>query len=244
MAADRDDLLLEYCRTRSDSLLDELCRQYLPLAKAIARRFSGRGVEYDDLFQVASMALLKALNRFDPDKGVQFSTYVTPTIVGEVKNYFRDKSRLISLPRRSGALLRRIDTAREKLTASLQRSPTVEELANETGETMETILEMLEMQELMTPVSLDTAPSSEDDDLSLHAILGAEEAGYQEIEQRDMLKRAMSALSENEQMIILKRFYENRSQREISQQLGVSQMTISRMEKKALEHIRKLIGEI
>lgn len=242
MAAD-NSLLLEYCRAPSQALLEDVCRQYLPLAGAIARRFSGRGVDYDDLYQVASLALVKAIKRFDPDKGVQFSTYVTPTIVGEVKNYFRDKSRTITLPRRSGALMKQIETAREKLTHELMRSPTIDELAAETGETADVILETLEMQSLMTPVSLDASPDTQEDDLSLHAVLGQEDSGYESVETQDAIGHIMRTLSENERQVIALRYFKGLSQREVAERLGVSQMTISRMEKKALERARQLIQE-
>ena len=240
MAAD-NQLLAEYGRMHSDALLDEICRQYLPLAGAIARRFSGRGVDYDDLYQVASLALVKAVQRFDADKGVQFSTYVTPTIVGEVKNYFRDKSRTITLPRRSGALLRQIESAREKLTHALMRSPTIDELAAATGEAADVILEMLEMKNAMTPVSLDASPVSEDEDLTLQSALGQNDAGYEPIETQDAIHQIMRTLPESEKQLLKMRYFDGLSQREAAERLGVSQMTVSRMEKKALLKARELI---
>ena len=240
MAAD-NQLLAEYGRMHSDALLDEICRQYLPLAGAIARRFSGRGVDYDDLYQVASLALVKAVQRFDADKGVQFSTYVTPTIVREVKNYFRDKSRTITLPRRSGALLRQIESAREKLTHALMRSPTIDELAAATGEAADVILEMLEMKNAMTPVSLDASPVSEDEDLTLQSALGQNDAGYETIETQDAIHQIMRTLPESEKQLLKMRYFDGLSQREAAERLGVSQMTVSRMEKKALLKARELI---
>ncbi len=243
MPSDKDRLLQEYVRTHDEALLDEICRAYLPLAGAVARRFSGRGVEYDDLFQVASLALVKAVKRFDPDRGVQFSTYVTPTIVGEVKNYFRDKSRLVSIPRRSGALIHDMEAARERLTHALTRSPTPQELAGEMGESVETVLELLEIQGASRPVSLDAPPSDGDEDLSLHAVLGVEENGYQAVETRDLFERVMAALSEEEKRILQRRFFEGQSQREVADALHVSQMTISRMERKLLDKARKILED-
>ena len=240
MAVD-NQLLAEYGRTRSEALLDEICRQYLPLAAAIARRFSGRGVDYDDLYQVASLALVKAVQRFDAGKGVQFSTYVTPTIVGEVKNYFRDKSRTITLPRRSGTLLKQIEAAREKLTHTLMRSPTIDELAAEIGEAADVILEMLEMKNAMTPVSLDASPVSEDEDLTLQSVLGQNDAGYETIETQDTVRQVLRSLSESERQLLKMRFFDGLSQREAAERLGVSQMTVSRMDRKALLRARELI---
>ena len=240
MAAD-NQLLIEYSRTHSEALLDEICRQYLPLVGAIARRFSGRGVDYDDLYQVAALALVKAVQRFDADKGVQFSTYVTPTIVGEVKNYFRDKSRTITLPRRSGALLKQIEAAREKLTHTLMRSPTVDELAAETGETAFVILETLEMRGAMTPISLDTSSTPADENLTIQAVLGQDEAGYETVETQDAVRQIMASLPENERQLLKMRYFDGLSQRDVALRLGISQMTVSRLEKKALMRARELI---
>ena len=242
MTAENEALLLKYCSDRSDTLLrDRVVEAFLPLAGMVARKFSGRGVEYDDLYQVGSLALFKALERFDPDKGVKFVTFATPTVVGEIKNFFRDKSRLINVPRRSGALLKKLEQAKEALTHELHRGPTAQELADAVGESMEVVLETLEMQGALSPVSLDMSSSAEDEDFNLHSVLGFEERGYQDVEMKDMIRRALGQMTDTERQIITERFFNNRSQRDVAELLGVSQMTISRNERKAIEKFRELI---
>ena len=240
MTAEYEGLLHEYCLNRSD-VRDRVFEAFLPLASMVARKFSGRGVDYDDLFQVGSLALFKALERFDPEKGVKFVTFATPTVVGEIKNFFRDKSRLISLPRRSGALIKKLEEAKAALTSELERTPTAQELADYVGETLEIVLETLEMQGAVSPVSLDAAASDDDEEFNLYSVLGAEDGGYQNVVMQDMLRRALVQLSDMERQIIEERFFHNRSQREVAEKMGVSQMTISRNERKAIEHFRELI---
>ena len=121
---DAEGLLREYATTGNTAIRDRVVEAYLYIASIIARRFSGRGVDYDDLYQVASLSLLKSIERFDPDRGVKFASFVTPTMVGEVKNYFRDRSRLIRLPRRGSELVRTVEAARDDLQVELQRQPT------------------------------------------------------------------------------------------------------------------------
>lgn len=244
MTAENECLLHEYCLNRSNiRLRDRVFEAFLPLAGMAARKFSGRGVDYDDLYQVGSLALFKALERFDPEKGVKFVTFATPTVVGEIKNFFRDRSRLISLPRRSGALMKKLDQMKAALTSELERTPTAQELADAVGESLEIVLETLEMQGAVTPMSLDTAASDEDEDFNLYSVLGFEDSGYQDIVVQDMIKRAFTKLNDTERQIIEDRFFHNLSQREVAQKMGVSQMTISRNERKAIEHFRELISE-
>lgn len=244
MTSEKERLLTQYCANRSDiKLRDSVFEAYLPLVAMTARQFSGRGVDYDDLYQVGALALLKALTRFDPQKGVKFVTFATPTVVGEIKNFFRDRSRLISLPRRSGMLMKRLEQARDELTKVLQRTPTALELAEHVGERLEVVLETMEMQGAVSPASLDAAVIDEDDEMNLYSVLGFEEKGYLEIEQRDMVRRAMAKLSDTDRTILMERFFRNRSQREVAEMMGVSQMTISRNERKAIDRFRELVGD-
>lgn len=243
---DIDALVRQYRESGSIASRDRAVAACLPIAKIVARRFSGRGVEYDDLYQVASLALFKALERFDVGKGVKFMSFATPTMVGEVKNFFRDRSRLIRIPRRSGELLRSIEQAREALNQRLERSPTAEEIARELGVDLEEVLETIEMGGALRLASLDGAANATDDgeDFSLHATLGYEEEGYRQIETRDLVARAMDLLSEVERQVLTGLFFDGRSQRDIAQELGVSQMTVSRIERKALLRARaSLVGE-
>ena len=240
---DAEALLREYEKTRNPALRDRIVEAYLYIAAIIARRFSGRGVDYDDLYQVASLALFKALERYDPDRGVKFVSFVTPTMVGEVKNYFRDRSRLIRLPRRGGELLKNLETAQEELSFALGRQPTADELADRLGVGVEDILEALEMRGAVAPVSLDSLPSEDDESAPLSAYLGVEEGGYGEFERSDELERAMEQLDQRQKEIIRLRFFENRGQREVAEKIGISQMTVSRAERKALEILRQLLSK-
>lgn len=242
MTAENEILLRQYCQDRANvALRDRVFEAFLPLAGMVARKFSGRGVDYDDLYQVGSLALFKALERFDLDKGVKFVTFATPTVVGEIKNYFRDRSRLISMPRRSGALIKKIEKAKEELMHELHRAPTAQELADALGESVETVLETIEMQGALSPVSLDMSTTEEDEDFNLYSVLGFEERGYHDIEMKDMIRRALAQMTDTERQIIMERFFNNRSQREVADMLGVSQMTVSRNERKAIERFRELI---
>lgn len=226
-----------YVQSRSAEYRDRLVEAHLYIAEIVARKFSGRGVDFDDLYQVAALALVKAIERYDPDRGVKLASFVTPGMVGEVKNYFRDKARIIRPPRRAGELARIVENAREALFQQLHRSPTVEEIADHVSLSEEEVIEGLEAA-ASQPVSLDMQTSTEDEDLSLANVLGADEKGFSEFETADMLKRGMKKLNEQQREIIYLRFFENLSQREVAQRIGVSQMSVSRAERSALERLR------
>lgn len=231
-----------YAQTRSDGYRDQLVEAHLYIAEIIARKFSGRGVDFDDLYQVAALALVKAVERFDPERGVKLSSFVTPGMVGEVKNYFRDRSRLIRPPRRTTELIRLVEDAREKLTQELSRAPRVDEIAEYASLEEDEVLQAMEAA-ASAPVSLDMNTSDEDEDLSLAGSLGMEDRGFSEFETADMLRRGMAKLTEQQREIIRLRFFENLSQREVAGRVGVSQMSVSRAERGALEMLRRAITE-
>lgn len=221
---------------------DRLVEAHLYIAEIIARKFSGRGVEYDDLFQVAALALVRAVERFDPDRGVKFTSFVTPNMVGEVKNYFRDRARSVRLPRRGAQLAREIERARDELAQRLHRMPRVDELAEALNAPEDAVLEALEIGGL-TMVSLD-AGNEDEDAPSLDAFLGIEDRGFTDFERNDAIRRAMDALSPRQREIVRLRFFRNLSQREIAERVGVSQMTVSREERRALEAMRDNMDEL
>lgn len=231
-------LVEEYVRTRAPALRDEIVEGFLYIAEIIARRFSGRGVEYDDLYQVAALALVKGLDRFDASKGVKFASFITPTMVGEVKNYFRDRSRAIRLPRRGALLAKEIRDQKALMEQQLGRSPRVDELAQAMNLTEDAVLEGLELNGALSPASLD-APAEGDDEGALGRILGFEDPGYADFEQGDMLNRAMVALDDRQRDIIRGRFFEGLSQRDLARRMGISQMTVSRAERQALSILRE-----
>lgn len=238
-----EELLLQYARTRAPDLREQIVEAHLSIAKLIARKFSGRGVEYDDLFQVASLALFKGIDRYDPEKGVKFVSFIAPTMVGEVKNYFRDRSRAIRLPRRGTEIAAQLREARAKLEQELGRSPRLDELAESMQLDEAVLLEAMEMSNAGSPVSLDAQIAEDEDDAPLSRFLGFDDAGFAEFERSDMLSRAMSALDERQQSVIRLRYMENLSQREVAQRLSLSQMTVSRVERQALQQLRDCISD-
>ncbi len=231
-------LLSEYCRTRDRKLRNSLVEEYMYIAEISARRFSGRGVEYDDLLQVASLALIKALERFDCSKGVEFTSFATPSVVGEVKNYFRDKLRLVRLPRRSTEIMRRAELARERLGHELGRNPTPAEIARALKLPVEVVLEAMESHTAGFSVSLDDR-AGEEDSQSVADTLGELDPSFESVELNDYLKRELSKLTEQERRVIIARFVGERSQRDIAQELGVSQMYVSRLERRVLSRLRE-----
>lgn len=235
-------LLLRYAQTKDVSIRDRIVEKNLKVASMVARRFSGKGVDYDDLYQVASLALFKAIDRYDPEKGVKFVTFITPTMVGEVKNYFRDRSRTIRLPRNSGEMIRALDKAAEELTHKLLRQPNAVELAEHMGVEVEDVLLALEMRGASRPVSLDYAPENEDEDAPISAFFGVEEKGYSDFDNLETIKSAMAQLDDKQREVIRLRFFENLSQREVAQRLDISQMSVSRVERKALELMKTALA--
>ena len=197
-------------------------------------------MDYVDLYPVPSLSLFEAIGRYASDPGIQPSTLVPPGLVREVKNYFRDKSRTIRPPRRSAELIRLVDSAREQLTQKLQRSPRVDEIAAHANLTEDEVLEGLEAAS-MQPVSLDQQTAEDEDNLTLTHAIGTEEKGFSEFENADLLQRGMRTLSEKQQEVIRLRFFENLSQREVAERTGVSQMSVSRTERSALEQLRRAV---
>jgi RNA polymerase sigma-B factor len=232
-----EDMLAEYCETRDIELRNKLASEFLYIAEIIAKKFTNRGIEYDDLFQVASLALLKALERYDIKKGYKFSSFATPTIVGEIKNYFRDKSRLIRLPRKESEYIKKIEIAKTQLFNQLNRTPTPEEIGDYLGISSEQVLELMESSYATKTASLDFYIDNEGE-TDLMSVIGQEEKYYRLVEDKDFIQRVMSTLDEQERKVITERFYKGRSQREISEEMGVSQMYISRMERRILERFR------
>lgn len=238
-----DALLAQYALSRAPDLRDAIVEAYLYIAEIVARKFSGRGVDYDDLYQVAALALVKGIERFDAGKGIKFASFITPTMVGEVKNYFRDRSRTIRLPRRSAQMARELREAKAKLEQVLGRSPKVSELAEAMGVTEVDVLEAMELGNAMTPASLDAQVAEEDSETPLSNFLGFNDTGYSDFERNDMLERAMSSLDARQRAVIIARFFEGMSQREVAAKLDISQMTVSRIERQALEKLREQISE-
>ena len=228
-----------------ESLRNDLVVAHLNLVRFLALKFANRGEPLDDLVQVGTVGLLKAIDRFELDRGVEFTTYATPTIVGEIKRYFRDKGWAVKVPRRLQELNLSVNRANEKMAVELGRSPTVAELAERLNATEEEILEAQELGQAYNLLSLDSEVSGEGEKKSqtLADTVGITDSGLEMLEDRANLERAFHVLTGRERVIIYLRFYESVSQTEIAKRLNVSQMHVSRLQAKALEKLRAVLRE-
>jgi RNA polymerase sigma-B factor len=225
------------------SARDELFQRFVHIAEIVARKFSGRGVEYADLFQVASLAMLKAFDRFDINRGVKFPVFGMPAIVGEVKNYFRDRTRLIRVSRRDVELIKAMEDAKQELVQTLGYVPRAQDLAEFLNVSVETVLELMETQRAYSVSSLDSKTGT-DESADLLEVLGGEERGFERVELRLLLKKMMRSLNETERFIINERFFREKSQRQVAKELGVSQMFISRTERKILSRFKSAFSSV
>jgi len=219
------------------ALRDSAIEAWLPLARHLANRYSGRGEPTDDLIQTATVGLIKAVDKFDPDRGVDFAGYAIPTIIGEIKRHFRDRTWSVRVPRRLQELRLAITEANSTLTHSLGRSPTVADIATHLAITEEDVLEGLEGARAYNATSLST-PISADGSTELGDTLGDTDHEYELAETRVALGPALATLDEREQKILTLRFYGNLTQSQIADQIGISQMHVSRLLTKALTKLR------
>ncbi|UQU61973.1 SigB/SigF/SigG family RNA polymerase sigma factor [Couchioplanes caeruleus] len=222
---------------RRAALRDEAVRVWLPLAQHLAHRYSGRGEPDDDLLQTATVGLIKAIDRFDPTRGVEFAGFAIPTILGEIRRHFRDRTWSVRVPRRMQELRMAITEAGNALTQTLGRSPTVADIATHLGTTEEEVLEGLEGARAYSAASLST-PVTEDGATSLGDTLGEDDHEMQLAELRIALGPAMATLDERERTILSLRFFGNLTQSEIAEKIGVSQMHISRLIARSLAKLR------
>ena len=220
-------------------LRDDLVEAHLPLVEYLARRFRNRGEPLDDLIQVATIGLIKSVDRFDLERGVEFSTYATPTIVGEIKRHFRDKGWAIRVPRRLQELKLSLTKATSELSQRNGRSPTVAELAAHLQMTEEEILEGLESANAYSAVSLDAPDGGDDDSPAVADTLGIMDDSLEGVEYRESLKPLLEKLPPREKRILLLRFFGNMTQSQIAAELGISQMHVSRLLARTLAQLRE-----
>ena len=242
---DRDELRTkfeEYAKTRDPALREELVTAHVGLAEYLARRFANRGEPLDDLVQVASLGLLKAVDRFDPERGLEFSTYATPTIVGELKRHFRDKGWAVRVPRRVQELHLRLGTLVSTLSQNLGRSPTIGEIAQAASASEEEVLEAIEAGHAYRFTSLDAAPGNEDES-ALSAQLGEDDQALVDSEHRMALSPLIAQFPPRERKILHLRFFEGLTQSEIAERLGISQMHVSRLLARSLAQLREAAGD-
>jgi RNA polymerase sigma-B factor len=237
-----DELFNEYISNHGVEQRNAIVGRYLYLAEIIAKKFVNRGIDYEDIYQIASIALIKAVERFDTGKGVKFVSFATPTIIGEIKRYFRDKGSVIRIPRRIYEAYQKVNHAKEHLTQELQRVPRIDEIAGYLGIGEETVLEITESWNAYNMQSFDQNIYS-DDDLELHETIGEEDKTFERIENRDFLEKTLEHFNQAEKEFIKLRYYQNKTQKEIAERFDVSQMYISRLERKVVEKFRKILNK-
>jgi RNA polymerase sigma-B factor len=239
-----DKVLLRRYHEQGDiGAREQLIERYMSLVRSLARRYSYRGEQLDDLVQIGAIGLIKAIDRFDVNRGVELTTYATPNIIGEIKRHFRDRGWSVRVPRGLQELNIQLSKLLEQLTVQLGRSPTISELAKAAGVTDEEVLEALESGRAYSSLSL-SAGSGFDDDGELDPLesLGTEEHQYEVSEDRAVLQPGFRVLDERERKILHLRFFEGLTQSQIAQQVGISQMHVSRLIRRSLEKIREEIA--
>ena len=242
MTEETMDLLFQQYKESGDvALRNRIAEKYLYIAEILAKKFVGRGVEYDDLKQVAALALLRGIDRFDPALGMQFTTFITPTITGEIKNYFRDKSRMVKLPRRLGEISAQVRNFSSEYQSKQGTTPSVKTIAEALSLTEEEVVRALEIGGV---VSLDGVAANEDgEEQSLYALLSDGEDKYEDFEIKETLRAAMRDFSETEKALIKFRYMDELSQSDTAKRLGVSQMFVSRMERKLLAKLKETLKD-
>ena len=227
---------------RRSECRDELVQLHLPLVEHCARRFVNRGEPFDDLVQVGTIGLIKSVDRFDIGRGVEFSTYATPTIIGEIKRYFRDKGWAIRVPRRLQELRMAISSVNGELSQTLGRSPTPREIADKLGLNVEEVMEGIESANAYSTLSLDAGDSS-DEGASMLETLGMDDEELGQVEIRESIKPLIEQLPLREKKILLLRFFRGMTQSQIADEIGVSQMHVSRLLNRTLEQLRTSLSE-
>jgi RNA polymerase sigma-B factor len=217
---------------------EELLVRHRPLARYLARKFTGRGESLEDLEQVATLALLKAIDRLDPDREVKFSTFATITIIGELKRHLRDKGWAVRVPRPIQELAVRVTRVMGSLTQEYGRSPTIREIAEHIGASEEDVIEAVDASRAYTADSLD-APSGFEDDFSAMDTLAQKDNRFESLESWQSVGPLIRTLPERERRILYMRFFEERTQSEIAQELGISQMHVSRLLARTLRALRR-----
>lgn len=233
-------LFREYDKNPTPELRETLIERNIYIAEILAKKYINKGIDYDDLFQVASIGLILAVDRYDVNKGFEFSSFATPTIVGEIKRYFRDKGWVIRVPRRIQEMSKKINNARTYLSQNLQHSPTVEDIAEYLKISEEEVLEAMEGSKVYAPQSLDSAfeTKNSEREINLADLIGEEDNYFQKVEIHDLIDRTMKQLNDVEQKILVERYFDKRTQVSIAEELDISQMTVSRIEKKIIRKFR------
>ena len=238
-----DKILLRKYHEEGDlTAREKLIEQYMSLVRSLARRYSYRGEQLEDLVQIGAIGLIKAIDRFDLERGVELTTYATPNIIGEIKRHFRDKGWSVRVPRGLQELNVQLSRLVESLTVQLGRSPTIPELAKAAGVEEEAVLEALESGRAYSSLSLSAGSGDGDEDLDPMESIGTEEHQFEVSEDRAVLAPGFRVLDERERKILQLRFFDGLTQSQIAQQVGISQMHVSRLIRRSLEKIRDEIA--
>jgi len=237
------ELLRAYHDDGDLSAREQLIERYMSLVRSLARRYSYKGEQLDDLIQIGAIGLIKAIDRFDLERGVELTTYATPNIIGEIKRHFRDRGWAVRVPRGLQELNVQLSRLVEQLTVQLERSPTVAELAKAANVEEEEVLEALESGRAYSSLSLSAGSSmGDDEEIDPLETIGSEEPEYEVSENRAVLEPGLRILDERERRILHLRFFEGLTQSQIAQQVGISQMHVSRLIRRSLEKIREEIA--
>ncbi len=239
---DSEELFREFARTRDPRLRKQLIDSNQRLVRYLASKFANRGEPLEDLIAVGNIGLIKAVDRYDPSRGSKFCTFATPTIVGEIRRYFRDRAWGLKVPRRLQELNQQVSKASEELSHELGREPTIEEIAERLEVPVQDVLDGVAVASAYSPVSVD-APSSEGDTAGMRPSdsLGAHDELLEKLELYDDLTRAMQSLGERERAVLLYRYFLDMSQTEVAKRLNISQMHVSRLQNKALRKLREML---
>lgn len=235
-----NELFRQYRKTGDIEIRNKLIENYMYVAEILAKKFVGRGVEYDDLLQIASEALISGVEKFDPDMGNVFTTYVTPTVTGIIRNYFRDYSGTLRVPRKLYSLNAKIRTAVSEYYNLNGTKPTAKQLAEMLGVREEDVIEATECH---SPISLDMTVKGEDSEVPLYEVIADENPTFEKFEDNESLKTEIKKLSPMEQSLLALRFIDGKSQVEVGKILGVSQMFVSRAERKIVEKLRESLSK-
>ncbi|MGL5640887.1 MAG: SigB/SigF/SigG family RNA polymerase sigma factor [Paraclostridium sp.] len=241
MDMETKELFNIYSKDRNVEIRNILIERHMYLANILAKKYINKGVDFDDIYQVASLALIYAIDRYDVEKGYEFSSFATPTIIGEIKKYFRDKVWTVKVPRRIQELSKKISEAKLYLEQKNKRSPKAIDIANHIGCTEEEVLEAIEASYGYQPMSLDTSSNDDSDDkeITLKDKVGQEETSFGNIENMDFINKFIETLNELEIKIFKDRFFLDKTQSIIAKELEISQMTVSRLERKIIEKLKK-----
>ncbi|HSK68993.1 MAG TPA: sigma-70 family RNA polymerase sigma factor [Candidatus Limnocylindria bacterium] len=234
-ADDIHNAAMRYALDKTEETLDDAVRVAIPLCNAIAARFAGRGIELEDLRQVAAMALVNALNGFDPGRGLRFTTYVTPTITGTVRNYIRDRAQMVRTPRGLREQGIQMDKTLELLTQKLHREPSIPEVAEHLGWTVEQVISVHASREKSQVTSLD---AEDENGMNVFDHLGEPERGFENFELREDLRNALMTLTPEERLLIRLRFRDHLSQQATAKKMNLTQMQVSRMERRVLRELK------